>query len=76
MQGEEVLEAVNAAKIDCWVIRLAYDDKSYDLSWISKEKHEFLKLESHSPQGIYHKVKLFTPRRWLNQHPHSAQFSW
>jgi hypothetical protein len=57
---DELIPAINGAKIDCWVIKLTYDKNTYDYSWISKKDHEFLKLESHSTQGIYNKVKLFT----------------
>jgi hypothetical protein len=46
--------------IKCWVIRLDYDDKNYDLSWISKKKHLFIKLESHSPGATFNKVRLLT----------------
>jgi len=56
--SEDDLSGVNGLKIKCWVIRLAYDKDNYDISWISKEKHEFLKLESHRPGGTYNKVKL------------------
>jgi hypothetical protein len=55
---EDVMDGVNGVKIKCWVIRLEYDKSNYDLSWISKDQHEFLKLESHSPTGTYNKVKL------------------
>lgn len=56
--GEDALKGINGAKIKCWIIRLDYDKSNYDLSWISKDEHEFLKLESHSPTGTYNKVKL------------------
>jgi hypothetical protein len=57
---DEQIPVVNGVKIDCWVIKLSYDKDDYDYSWISKTNHEFLKLESHSPQGTYNKVKLLT----------------
>ena len=44
----------------CWVIRLDYDDKNYDLSWISEKQHNFIKLESHSPGATLNKVRLLT----------------
>lgn len=57
--GEEQLPAVNNEKVDCWVIKLSFDNENYDLSWISKLTHELLKFESHSPTDTYYKVKLF-----------------
>jgi len=57
--GEEQLPTVRNEKVDCWVVKLTSDSENYDLSWISKSTHEYLKLESHDPEGIFYKVKLF-----------------
>lgn len=57
--GNENIEAVNNTKIDCWIIKLNYDKDNYEYWWISKKRHEFLKLESFSPTGNFYKVKLF-----------------
>jgi hypothetical protein len=60
VMGQEMLTAVDHHGINCWIIRLGYDKENYDLSWISVDDHEFLKLESHSPTSVYYKIKLFT----------------
>jgi len=57
--GEEVLTLINGQKAACWIIKLLYDNGNYDLSWITKSSHEYLKLESHNPSGTFNKVKLF-----------------
>jgi hypothetical protein len=57
--GSENVDAVNNTYIDCWVLRMTYDKDNYEYWWISKRRHEFLKLESHSPTGDFYKVKLF-----------------
>ncbi len=60
IMGEDNLSLVTGEKLKCWVIRLAYDDKNYDLSWISEKQHTFIKLESHSPGATFNKVRLLT----------------
>ena len=57
--GQQQLPTANGMKSDCWVVKLIIDKDDYDLFWISKRKHEFLKLESHSPTDTFYKVKLF-----------------
>jgi hypothetical protein len=57
--GQEQLRTANGVKSDCWIIKLFIDNEDYDLFWISKLQHEFLKLESHSPTDTFYKVKLF-----------------
>ncbi len=57
--GTEKLNAVNNTQIDCWVIKVTYDKDNYDYFWISKNIHEFLKLESYGPTGTFNRVKLF-----------------
>ena len=57
--GTERLQTVNRGFIDCWVVRIAYDKDSHDDFWISRSRHEFLKLESHSPGLFFSRVKLF-----------------
>jgi hypothetical protein len=57
--GSENIDAVNDTKIDCWIVKLNYDKDNYEYWWISKKRHEFLKLESFSPTGNFYKVKLF-----------------
>jgi hypothetical protein len=57
--GQEQLPTTNGKTSDCWVLKLTIDSEDYDLFWISKRKHEFLKLESHSPTDTFYKVKLF-----------------
>jgi hypothetical protein len=57
--GDEKLSVVDGRKIDCWIIKLSYDNENYDFSWISKSGHDFFKLGSHNPTETFNKVKLF-----------------
>ncbi len=57
---EDNLISEAGMNLKCWVIRLDYDDKNYDLSWISEKQHNFIKLESHSPGATFNKVRLLT----------------
>jgi hypothetical protein len=57
--GSENIAAVDDTHIDCWIVKLSYDKDNYEYWWISKQRHEFLKLESFSPTGNFYKVKLF-----------------
>jgi len=59
VNGQEQLPTTNGKTSDCWVLKLTIDSEDYDLFWISKRKHEFLKLESHSLTDTFYKVKLF-----------------
>lgn len=54
----EEIETFDGSKILCWKIKLNYDADDYDFSWIGKKSHEFMKLESHYPNGTFNKVKL------------------
>jgi hypothetical protein len=62
---DEILPAVNGMNIDCRVIKLTFDKDNYDLLWYSKGGHEFLKMESWSPEGVFNKVKLFSSLQQL-----------
>ena len=57
--GEQQLPTANGMKSDCWIVKLIIDNEDYDLFWISKLEHEFLKLESHSLTDTFYKLKLF-----------------
>jgi len=57
--GTENIASVNDTYIDCWIVKLTYDQDNYEYWWISKKRHEFLKLESFSPGSNFYKVKLF-----------------
>jgi hypothetical protein len=60
VMGDEILPVVNGMNIDCRVIKLTFDKDNCDLLWYSKKGHEFLKMESRSPEGVFNKVKLFS----------------
>jgi hypothetical protein len=58
--NEEELSTVNNTRVDCWVIKLSFDNENYDLSWVSKLTHELLRFESRGPTDVFYKVKLFS----------------
>jgi hypothetical protein len=56
--SEEQLSTVNNTRVDCWVIKLSFDNENYDVSWVSKLTHELLRFESRGPTDVFYKVKL------------------
>ena len=56
---QEQLPTSKGNKADCWIVKLTIDNDNYDLFWITKLKHEFLKLESHGLTDTFYKIKIF-----------------
>jgi hypothetical protein len=65
--GSENLSVSGGNEIDCWVVKLIYDNSSYDLDWIAKKTGEFIKLEGHSSSDeIFNKMKVLAPLETKN----------
>jgi len=56
--GKETLKTIDKKSVECWKIRLRYDEDSFDDSWITVQSHELLRLEGHFDNMIFNKVRL------------------
>ena len=55
--GEEILEAYDGAKINCWILKHEEKD-NVEKYWISKKTHEVLKMEQKFGKMYRYKIKI------------------
>ena len=56
--GSEVLKTIESGNVDCWKLRIDYDEKTWAIFYISKKGREMLKMEEDFGTGVRYKVKL------------------
>jgi hypothetical protein len=59
--GSEAIQGTNTATIDCWQLKISYNETSWAIFWISKKSKEVLKMQEYFGGGYRYKVKLATP---------------
>ncbi len=56
--GDEKVRTYEDKVIDCWKLRIDYNEKSYAIFYISKKSKEVIKMEEDFGAGVRFKVKL------------------
>jgi hypothetical protein len=56
--GDEKVRTYEDKVIDCWKLRIDYNEKSYAIFYISKKSKEVIKMEEDFGAGVRYKVKL------------------
>ncbi len=56
--GDEKVKTYEDKVIDCWKLRINYNEKYYALFYISKKSKEVIKMEEDFGAGVRYKVKL------------------
>ncbi len=59
--GSEAIQGTNTSTIDCWQLKISYNETSWAIFWISKKSKEVLKMQEYFGGGYRYKVKLATP---------------
>ncbi len=58
--NEERIPAVDNSTIECWILKINYDEKNYSLFWISKNSREVIKMIEKYNAMTRYKVLLST----------------
>lgn len=61
VSADEIIKSTDSKTIDCWLLKIAYNETDWAIFWISKKTKEVLKMQEHFKGNYRYKVKLSTP---------------